>query len=120
VKFKLDENFGLRGKQLLVQRGHDVKTVHEQGLSGATDEALFWTCAEEKRALITLDRGFGHVLRFPPERSAGIAVIEHPSPLSTAALLERLQDFLSLLETNVFEGKLWVVEPGRIRIHQDR
>lgn len=120
MKLKLDENLGLRGKGLLVQAGHDVVTVHEQGLPGASDEALFSICAGERRALITLDRGFGHVLRFPPQQSAGIVVIQHSAPLSGAALLDRLQDFLSLLELNPLDGKLWVVEPGRVRIHVDR
>jgi hypothetical protein len=35
--------------------GHDVATVHDQGMSGASDEVLFAACREEFRALITLD-----------------------------------------------------------------
>jgi predicted nuclease of predicted toxin-antitoxin system len=117
VKFKLDENIGRRGLELLRTAGHDVMTVLDQGLAGATDERLFATCAGEGRALITLDHDFGQVTRFPPERSAGVVVLEAGPRASVPAILDRLRDFLAVLETRSVVGSLWVVEPGRVRIH---
>ena len=69
MKFKLDENIGRRGLEILNESGHDVRTVRDQDLRGVSDETLFEICAAEGRALVTLDRDFGHVLRFPPERA---------------------------------------------------
>jgi len=46
MRFKLDENLDRRGLALLKAAGHDVVTVTEQGLSGATDADLFTHCAE--------------------------------------------------------------------------
>jgi hypothetical protein len=43
-------------------------TVREQGLAGAADEVVFGACIAEGRTLVTLDRDFGQVLRFPPIR----------------------------------------------------
>jgi predicted nuclease of predicted toxin-antitoxin system len=37
MKFKLDENVDPRAKEILGQEGHEVLTVQEQGLSGASD-----------------------------------------------------------------------------------
>jgi predicted nuclease of predicted toxin-antitoxin system len=117
MKLKLDENIGRRGIDLLTTSGHDVATVLGQGLGGSTDEKLFTVCASEGRALVTLDRDFGQVLRFPPAQGAGIVVIEIGPQVSTENLLSRLREFTQLLETQALIGKLWIIEPGRVRIH---
>jgi predicted nuclease of predicted toxin-antitoxin system len=117
VKFKLDENIGRRGQDLIRASGHDVMTVRDQGLQGVTDERLFDVCVTESRALITLDRDFGQVLRFPPENSAGIIVLELGPRATLQGILDRLRDLLKVVETRAVAGALWIVEPGRVRIH---
>jgi predicted nuclease of predicted toxin-antitoxin system len=117
VKFKLDENIGHRGRELLEAAGHDVMTVREQDLRGAADEELFKVCAAERRVLITLDHDFGHVLRFPPEQSAGVVILEVGPRSTLHAILGRLRDLLAVLQGQSVAGALWIVEPGRVRIH---
>jgi predicted nuclease of predicted toxin-antitoxin system len=117
VKFKLDENIGRRGLELLNASGHDVMTVRDQDLGGVADEELFAVCSDEGRTLITLDRDFGHVLRFPPEKSAGIVILEVGPRATLPGILGRLGDFLAVLEDRSVTGALWIVEPGRVRIH---
>jgi predicted nuclease of predicted toxin-antitoxin system len=51
-------------------------TVTEQGLSSADDPRVYEVCRDERRVLVTLDHDFGHALVFPPEPTAGIAVLE--------------------------------------------
>jgi predicted nuclease of predicted toxin-antitoxin system len=63
VKFKLDENLSRRAADPIRAAGHDTVTVVSQGLRGAADETLFEVCAAESRALVTMDRDFGQVLR---------------------------------------------------------
>ncbi len=117
MKFKLDENIGRRGLELLKASGHDVMTVWDQGLRGVTDEELFQICAAEGRVLVTLDRDFGQITRFPPEKSAGIVVLDLGQSATLQGIIGRLRDFLSVLESHAVTGALWIVEPGRVRIH---
>lgn len=120
MKIKVDENIGRSGVNFLRQAGHDVMTVPEQKLSGASDEAIFSVCASERRVLVTLDRDFGQVPRFPPKQSAGVVILELGAPATIALLEGRLRTFLSLATTRNVHGELWIVEAGRVRVHLER
>ena len=120
MRLKVDENIGRSGIELLRQAAHDVATVREQGLAGAADEVVFQVCVVESRTLITLDRDFGQVPRFPPKQSAGIVILELGGPVSLRLLRDRLREFLALAATRPANGELWIVEPGRVRVHLER
>ena len=117
LKIKLDENIGRRGVEFLKAAGHDVMTVRDQRLEGSKDLTLYGVCVQERRVLVTLDRDFGEVLRFPPTPSAGIVVLDVGSRASISAIHGRLRDFLTVADGQQVAGKLWIVEPGRVRIH---
>lgn len=119
-EFKLDENLGTLGKALLEATGHDVMTVAQQSISGASDEHIYRIVCEERRVLVTLDRDFGEVLRFPPESSAGIIVLAIKGRVTREIIERRIADFLKVLRIEPIEGFLWIVEAGRVRIHQKR
>ncbi len=120
MKFKLDENLGRLGKSLLEADGHDVMTVAEQHLSGASDTQLYETCRHEERVLITLDRDFELTLRFPPEQTAGIVVLDCRGRLSPRMIAARIAEFAALVRVRPIDCELWIVEPGRVRIHERR
>jgi predicted nuclease of predicted toxin-antitoxin system len=116
VKLKLDENLADGHRTRLELAGHDVRTVVQQGMGGAGDSDLFETCKKERRALVTLDLDFSNVLAFPPGDTAGVVVLRGRDALLRT--IEVLIDNLSqALEHDDPTGKLWIVEPGRLRIH---
>ena len=119
MKFKLDENLGSRAANLLVRAGHDVETVVMEGLGGAPDEKVFHACIQEHRCLLTLDLDFSDVVRFPPHSAAGIAVLRLPKGASLALLERSAPDVLRMLDEEPIVERLWIVEPGRIRVHAD-
>jgi Domain of unknown function (DUF5615) len=68
--------------------------------------------------LVTLDRDFGQIIRFPPAVTAGIVVLECKGRLSPAIILARLTELATLLRSRPIDHELWIIEPGRVRIHE--
>lgn len=118
MKFKLDENFGKRTQQLFRMAGHDVQTVREERLQGSPDQSIYDHCCREQRCLVTLDLDFAEVTRFPPLQTAGIAVIRVPRNPTLPLLESLIRQFLLALDTTSVNKQLWIVEVGRIRVHQ--
>ncbi len=118
MKFKLDENFGTRAREIFQEKDHDVQTVHDEGLQGSTDQNLYDLCCNEQRCLITLDLDFADVLRFPPRATNGIAVIRVPRNPSLSLLKRMTTQLLQALSLSSIEKQLWIVEANRIRVHQ--
>lgn len=119
VRAKLDENLGTRIVELLQEAGHEVETVVGEDLGGASDEELIAACATERRMLITLDLDFANVIRFPPTRYAGIAVLRLPHPIELEAIHACTCVLLGAVEREGEPtGRLWIVEQERIREYE--
>jgi predicted nuclease of predicted toxin-antitoxin system len=118
MKFKLDENFGQRTINIFKEAGHDAHTVHEEGLNGASDLRIYDLCQKERRCLVTLDLDFSDAMRFQAQSTGGIIVIRLPRNPNLSTLESLVRQCLQMLEQTRAEGQLWIVEPGRIRIHQ--
>lgn len=118
MRFKLDENFGTRTQKLFRQAGHEVKTVRDQSLQGSSDQTIYNMCCIEQLCLVTLDLDFSNVIRFPPEKTAGIAVVRMPKNATFAVLEHSIRQFLRMLPKISINKQLCIVEIDRIRVHQ--
>ena len=87
-------------------------------MQGCSDQYLYEICCSEKRCLVTLDLDFADVIRFPPCKASGIVVIRVPRNPDLTILEKLTQQFLKALGQMSVDGQLWIVEPGRIRVHQ--
>jgi len=118
VRLKLDENLGRTAAALLVEAGHDAITVVDQGMSGATDEEFFRACADEQRVLVTLDLDFATPLRFDPAIASGVAVLRVPDLPGLPSILACVRRLAAQLDAADIVGRLWVVEPERVRQYE--
>ena len=118
MKFKLDENLGHRARALLAAAGHDVATVHEEGLASASDDEVIQVSRREGRCLVTLDLEFGNPLRYHATDFPGIAVLRLPAKASSEHLENAIHTLTAALQPTI-AGHLWIVEARRIRIYQD-
>lgn len=115
MKIKLDENLGERGAALFRSAGHDVASVPQQRLSGASDHELIDVCRREGRCLVTLDLDFSNPLVFKPSDYSGIAVLRLPQRSMDTELWEACAVLMKGLEVAPINGRLWIVHRGRIR-----
>lgn len=118
MRLKLDENLGRDAAEVLRESGLDVSTVPEQGIWGTPDRALIETCRQEGRCLVTLDLEFGNPFLFRPSDYAGIAVIRLPRRATPDDLYDGMRTLIGGIERGSIEGKLWIVQRGRIRQYQ--
>ncbi len=71
MKLIADENISRFVIQPLMDAGHDVVSVHDVRLTGATDDAIIRFGIAEGRVIITHDRDFGGLLRYPARENKG-------------------------------------------------
>ncbi|MSQ72553.1 MAG: hypothetical protein EXR27_14870 [Betaproteobacteria bacterium] len=118
MKLKLDENLGNAARKALESAGHDVSTVPLQGLQGAADGELIQICRREVRALVSLDLDFANPFRYNPVDFPGIAVLRLPPEPNAHILDSLIRTLIGGLASEPLAGRLWIVEMGRLRIHQ--
>ena len=54
--------------------GNDVLSIRDSGLSGISDDEVFERACKENMVIITMDKDFTRIFRFPPEKCGGIVV----------------------------------------------
>ncbi len=117
ARFKLDENLPSDAGVLLRRAGHDVHTVLDEQLGGNPDPRVFDASQLEDRILVTFDLDFSDIRVYPPASHAGVWVVR-PRTQSVENTLALLTSALLVLQTELTRGRLWIIEPERVRIRE--
>lgn len=112
---KLDENLPLRLAPLLSALGHDVHTVAEENLSGASDSKVWEAAQNEQRYLITQDLDFSDIRRFVPGTHHDILLVRLRSP-DRQSLTLRISEMFEQEIVSEWVGCFVVATERKIRI----
>ena len=115
MRFKIDENLHDDVAALLANEGHEVHTVHVEGLRGCDDTTLAELCRNEDRILVTLDLDFADIRAYPPTTQPGIIVLRVGNQ-SRRHVLNVMTDLLDVLKREPVAGRLWIVSDADVRI----
>jgi len=96
LRFVIDEDMPRTTCAVLKEHGYEVKDIRDFGLRGAGDEEIYEFARKERAVILTGDRGFGNILRFPPGKHYGIVIAHFPREMPVMEmnrqLLERLKE----------------------------
>ena len=119
VRVKVDEHLPRRIVDLLTASGYDAATVVQQGWQGTPDDVLWLRIQNEQRWLMTADKGFADLRRYPPGSHAGVILLR-AGRQGREAYLELAAQALGRLNLNLISGALVVVTPRGVRVRRSR
>ena len=95
--------------------GHDVLSIRDSGLSGISDDEVYQRACREKLVIVTMDKDFSRMFRFPPQKCGGIVVVKiyKRTVDETLSIFKRFYE--SLQEKDILEN-LVVITPEGVRI----
>ncbi|HWB66829.1 MAG TPA: DUF5615 family PIN-like protein [Mycobacteriales bacterium] len=117
MKVKLDENIPVSAASALAAQGHDVDTVHGEGLAGCDDAAVLRAATSAGRLLVTLDRGLGDIRRYPPGSHAGIVVVR-VTDQSAAAVYDAVDRLARHPDLVALSGTVTILQDGLLRVRR--
>jgi predicted nuclease of predicted toxin-antitoxin system len=100
--------------------GHSAILLRDVMPPRSPDAAVIAKAQELDAILMTLDGDFSDIVAYPPASFGGIMALQlHNRPEIIPVLMKRLNAFIHVHpEPNYYTGKLFIVEPHRIRIRQ--
>lgn len=112
MRLLIDSNLPRRLVKALAEQGHDV--IHAASLGDDPgDEAIMQIARREHRVIVTQDKDFGALAVQGGGAPCGIIRIKR---VPNRLFLERILDALKRHESDLLEGALLTVEPGRLRV----
>jgi hypothetical protein len=115
MKIKLDQNLSQHLCDDLTALKHDVDTVVDEGLSGASDAEVLQASTSHDRILFTLDNDFLDLKRYPPNSHGGVIVFRPPRQ-GALAVGDFVRAFVRSTDLEKYYRRTTVVERTRARI----
>lgn len=119
MKFFANENLFEPIIKYLREAGHDVISIRESGLSGISDDKVYELASKDKLVIITMDKDFSRLFRFPPESCGGIIVVKIYKR-TVDKTLKIFKKFFENLKEDDIKRNLIIITPEGIRIRRSK
>jgi len=117
MRFLADENLYVPIVNGLRTRGYDVFSILEDGKIGISDEDIFRLAAKENRIIVTMDKHFTNMLRFPSNQCGGI-IVARLYKLRVDKTTRLFFKFFDQLHEKEIEKKLIIMTRKKMRIRR--
>lgn len=117
MKFLADENLYVPIIHGLRDRGHEVFSILEGGKTGTLDEEIFRIAARENRVIVTMDKHFANMLRFPSDQCGGI-IVARLYKIRVDKTTRLFFNFFDQLREDEIERNLIIITRKKLRIRR--
>jgi predicted nuclease of predicted toxin-antitoxin system len=115
IRIKVDEKLPEQIADLFNAHGYDALTVGDQGWRGLADDELWRRIQAEGRWLVTADKEFGDIRRYPPGSHAGLILLRS-SDESRADYLRLAGRVAAQIKLDEISGAIVVVTGRGVRV----
>ena len=92
-------------------------SIRDCGLSGISDDEVYEKACKENMVIITMDKDFTRIFRFPPERCGGIVVAKlYKRPVDETLTIFR--KYYQSIKAEDVKGNLVIITPEGVRIRR--
>lgn len=87
-------------------------------MKGSTDAEVFEYAQKHKMVIISRDREFGNIQKYPPGTHYGIIWVNLPSTFIRHQILNVVERFFDKAEKDRLPNNLTILEVGRYRVRE--
>ncbi len=118
LKFVIGEDIPRSTGIILKENGYDVLDIRDHGLRGEKDERIYEFAQKNKSVVLTGDRGFGNIQRFPLGEHNGIVVTHFPNEMPTSMINQQLLVRLKHISEDDYKGNVIIIDSLKICIRR--
>lgn len=118
LKVLVDEDLPRSTAALLNSRDIDAVDVRDVGLRGSSDSKIFSYAQKHGMILISRDKEFANILKYPPETHCGIILVKLPFTYVRDQILDVIGRFFGEAERDKLPGNLTILESDKYRIRR--
>ncbi len=115
MRFLTDQDVYQVTVELLRKLDHDVQRASDVGLAQTSDVEILHAATQQRRILITRDKGFGSLVFLQHREHSGVILLRM-TPSIASSVHRELERVLRVHPETELQSCFTVVEPGRHRV----